>query len=254
MITETTSRHLRRLRKNWFIAFVSVVLAVTGVYIVTLSAAPNIEITGTKYRTEAQYLDKTQAVLQANMLNRVKPTLQRAKIEQELKKQFPEAKSITVTAPLLGRRAVVAITMDEPAAVLKQANSQDLIISQRGRLLLTANQSSATTDLPVITNESTVAGKEGEQFLRPDDMKSLLQVFEQIELSGSSASYIVPIQPREFIMIEPGRGAYQVRFLFGDTVLDQFGSLRAAQKKLQELGQTPAQYIDVRLANKVFYQ
>jgi hypothetical protein len=55
-------------------------------------------------------------------------------------------------------------------------------------------------------------------------------------------------------MLEPGRGAYQVRFLFGDTVLDQFGSLRAAQNKLTELGQTPIQYIDARLANKIFYK
>jgi hypothetical protein len=144
--------------------------------------------------------------------------------------------------------------MDEPAAVMKQQGSTDLIVSERGRLLLAANQSSSTTNLPVIANQSGITGKAGEQFLRPDDMASLLSLFEQVKLAGSSATYILPTQPREVIMLEPSRGAYQVRFLLGDTLLQQYGALRATQKKLQELGQAPSEYIDARLATKIFYK
>lgn len=248
------NQYLIFARQHWFGLIAAIVLVVSSVYIITLSMTPQVTVNGTVYRTTTEYNQLAQSALKSNVLNVLKPTLQRAAIEKKLKEQIPEAKTVQVSAPLLGRRANVVITMDEPAAVMKQSNTQDLIVSERGRLLLAATQSKGTTDLPVITNNTGVTGKAGEQFLRPDDMRSLLQLMQQVKLSGSSASFILPPQTREIIMLEPSRGVYQVRFLFGDTMLQQFGAMRATQKKLQELGQTPVEYMDVRLGNKVFYK
>lgn len=248
------NQYLIFARQHWFGLIAAIVLVVSSVYIITLSMTPQVTVNGTVYRTTTEYNQLAQSALKSNVLNVLKPTLQRAAIEKKLKEQIPEAKTVQVSAPLLGRRANVVITMDEPAAVMKQSNTQDLIVSERGRLLLAATQSKGTTDLPVIINNTGVTGKAGEQFLRPDDMRSLLQLMQQVKLSGSSASFILPPQTREIIMLEPSRGVYQVRFLFGDTMLQQFGAMRATQKKLQELGQTPVEYMDVRLGNKVFYK
>lgn len=248
------NQYLIFARQHWFGLIAAIVLVVSSVYIITLSMTPQVTVNGTVYRATTEYNQLAQSALKSNVLNVLKPTLQRAAIEKRLKEQIPEAKTVQVSSPLLGRRANVVITMDEPAAVMKQGNTQDLIVSERGRLLLAATQSKGTTDLPVIINNTGVTGKAGEQFLRPDDMRSLLQLMQQVKLSGSSASFVLPPQTREIIMLEPSRGVYQVRFLFGDTMLQQFGAMRATQKKLQELGQTPAEYMDVRLGNKVFYK
>lgn len=252
--TQAASRHGRMLKSHWFGLTAFVILLISSIYIVSLSFTPHIVVNGTVYRPLGEYQTFAEKELKANPLNLVKPTLQRSSIEAKLKQQIPEASQIVVSAPLLGRRTNVTITMDEPAAVMKQQGSQDLIISERGRLLLAANQSKSTTNLPVIVNQSGVTGKAGEQFLRPDDMRSLTSLFEQIKLSASSASYILPPQTREILMLEPSRGVYQDRFLFGDTLLQQYGALRATQKKLQEMGATPSEYIDARLANKIFYK
>lgn len=248
------SRYTLFLRSHWFGFATFVVLAASSLYILSLSFAPHVTIEGTVYRPLNEYQQLASKQLESNLLNLAKPTLQRGSIEQNLKNSIPEAHDIRVSAPLLGRRPNVVIVMDEPAAVMKQEGNQDLIVSERGRLLLAASQSRTTTDLPVIVNQSGVTGKAGEQFLRPDDMRSLTSLFQQVKLAGSSASYVLPVQTREIIMLEPSRGAYQVRFLFGDTILQQYGSLRAAQKKLQDLRQVPSEYIDARLANKIFYK
>lgn len=248
------NQYLLYARKHWFGLLAVLVLLISSVYIISLSMTPQVIVNGTVYRSATEYNQLAQTALKASVFNVLKPTLQRSAIETKLKEQIPEAKSIQVSAPLLGRRPNIVITMDEPAAVMKQPNTQDLIVSERGRLLLAVTQSKATTDLPVITNNTGVTGKAGEQFLRPDDMRSLLQLMQQVKLSGSSAGFILPPQTREILMVEPSRGAYQVRFLFGDTMLQQFGAMRATQKKLQELGQVPAEYMDVRLGNKVFYK
>jgi cell division septal protein FtsQ len=252
--SQAATRHGRTLKNHWFGLTATVILLASSVYIMSLSYTPHVVVNGTVYRSLGTYQSLAEKELKDTVLNLVKPTLQRNAIEKKLKQQIPEASQIIVNAPLLGRRPNIIITMDEPAAVMKQQGSQDLIISERGRLLLAANQSKSTTNLPVIVNQSGVTGKAGEQFLRPDDMRSLSTLFEQIKLSTSSASYILPPQTREILMVEPGRGVYQVRFLFGDTILQQFGALRATQKKLQEMSQTPSEYIDVRLANKIFYK
>jgi hypothetical protein len=248
------NRQLLFLREHWFGVSTFVILAISSVYIMSLSTTPQVTIEGTMYRPIGEYQTLAESALKSNPLNLTKPTLLRSTVEGKLKAQVPESHDITVAAPLLGRRPTVVIKMDEPAAVMKQQGSQDLIVSERGRLLLAANQSKSTTDLPVITNQSGVTGKAGEQFLRPDDMASLTSLFQQVKFAGSSASYILPAQTREVIMVEPSRGVYQVRFLFGDTLLQQYGALRATQKKLQELGQVPAEYVDARLATKVFYK
>jgi cell division septal protein FtsQ len=242
------------VKAHWFAITTITILVISGVYSLTLSFDSTVTIEGTKYRPISEYQTAIQKELSTNPLNLAKPTLQRKNIEKKLKEQLPEVRQVTVSAPLLGRRPNVTIVMDEPAAVMKQQGSTDLIVSERGRLLLAASQSKATTNLPVITNQSGVTGKAGEQFLRPDDMSSLSSLFEQVKLAGSSATYILPTQTREVVMVEPSRGVYQVRFLFGDTLLQQYGALRAAQKKIQELGQTPSEYIDARLATKVFYK
>ena len=248
------NRQVLFFKAHWFAIVVITVLTISAVYSLTLSFEPTVTIEGTKYRNNDAYQAIIRKELSANPLNLTKPTLQRKELEKKLKEQIPEARTIVVAAPLLGRQPNVKILMDEPAAVMKQPGSTDLIVSERGRLLLAANQSSSTTNLPVISNQSGITGKAGEQFLRPDDMSSLSSLFEQVKLAGSSASYILPAQPREVIMLEPGRGAYQVRLLFGDTLLQQYGALRATQKKLQELGQVPSEYVDARLATKIFYK
>ncbi len=251
---EAARRHGQNIFRHWFGIVAAIILITSSGYIISLSLKPQIIIEGTAYRPMSEYQTIGESALKGNPLNYTKPTLPRVAIEKKIKEQIPETQKVIVSAPLLGHRPNITLVMDEPAAVMKQQDEQDLIVSQRGRLLLTANHSKYTANLPVITNQSGVIGKAGEQFLRPDDMRSLNSVIEQIKLSGSAAGYILPPQTREIIMVEPSRGVYQVRFLFGDTILQQYGALRATQKKLLELGEKPSEYVDARLANKIFYK
>ncbi len=253
-VSEQIARRHRTLRKNWFLLLGMIILFGSGLYMLTLSATPRVVVEGTKYRSSADYQKLVGAELKKNILNLTKPTLQRSQLSDELAKLIPEAKTISVSSQFLGRHPNIIITTDEPSAVLTQTNDQDLLISQRGRLLLSKEQSTNTTDLTIISNQSGVTGKAGEQFFRPDDMKALLSLMQQVKLDNSKASFILKTEPREITMLEQSRGAYEVKFLLGDTMLQQYGSLRAVQKKLQTLKQTPSQYIDVRLSNKVFYQ
>ncbi|MEF3088162.1 hypothetical protein, partial [Bacillus altitudinis] len=66
-------------------------------------------------------------------------------------------------------------------------------------------------------------------------------------------AYILPAAPRE---IQVKEGTYVARFSLSEeiSIVQQFGALRAVQGQLLAKSISPKEYIDIRLATKVFIQ
>ena len=234
-----------------FLATTFIVIAYLG----TLSASPHINISGTAYRSVAEYQAIVTKQFGTDIRNRFKPTLNSKLIESNILKNLPEVQEVIVKSSLLGHRAEVNLIMPKPLAVFCSNNSNNLILSERGRLLLKASQSDTdNTSLPIVNNNTGIEAKAGEQYMRPDEAKALSDLSKQYKASGmNGVIYTLTNIPHELQAKEPGRG-YYIRYLLDDTIVKQYGALQATQKELQKIGQVPAEYIDVRLVEKVYYR
>jgi hypothetical protein len=245
---------LSRVKQLWFMALVGLALiAVTG-YLITLGNSPRIGIEGSLYRDRTTYQKIVSETFDEDFRNRFKPLLQTESLQSKIASNIPEAQSVYVRSTFLGHRPEVNIIMAKPMAVFAQ-NTTNYIISNRGRVLLLRSKSNIdTTSLPIINNQSGVTVAAGSQFLRPDEADSLGKLIYQYDEKGvKGVIYTINTIPHEVQAKEPGRG-YYTKYLLDGTIDQQFGAMVSTQKKLQEIGQLPGEYIDARLAEKIYFK
>lgn len=246
--------HWQLLHDWWFIMLAGLVLAISAVYVVTLDSKALVKISGLSFRPIPTYQQLVASQMQKSVLNRFKPFLNKNDIKNQLLRQIPEAQNISVSTTLIGHKPVVNITTYNILAVMIQDNQNDTLISTRGKVLINVNNSNLkTNDLPLIQNKTGITVKEGEQFMHPDEAKALYRLVQQFVASKSTATFTLTSVPHEIMAKEVGRG-YEVKFLLNDTVVTQFGAMRATQAKLLAINQKPSAYLDVRLSDKVYYR
>jgi hypothetical protein len=242
-------------KKRAVYIIIAIILLASVFYLSLLSSQPNVDIKGPEYRKRIAYHKIVEDILKKDFKNRSKILLRTNYIKSELLKAIPEAKEISIKLSILGRRPEVEITNYEPMIVFEQPNnSESYILSNRGRLLLPAKDTSLNLQgVPIINNQSGVKGKAGDQFLNPEDANNLSNLLYQYKVEGIIPDINLVIVPHEILVTEPGRG-YRIKYLLSEDTKMQFGALRATQKKMLEMGINPAEYIDVRLADKVYYK
>jgi hypothetical protein len=249
------SKHLAFVKKWWFWLIIVLAALVMAGYLLSLGTLPIVKIDGATYRPMAQYQEIIQKELGKSWRNHSKLTLKSDQLESALYQLLPEAQTIEITSSLIGHAPVAKIHTYSPMAVFAQAGQTNRIISDRGKLLLKTDQSPGVdaSALPLLQNDTGVQAREGEQFLSPDDATAFMRLHNQYVTEGAVTIYALTVSPHELLVSESGRG-YKVKYLLSDQIVIQFGALRATEKKLAEIGQVPASYIDVRLADKVYYQ
>jgi len=224
------------------------------VYSSLLGADPVIKINGTQYRSLKSYQIIGQQVMAGDIRNKLKFLLQAQSDSSKLMELIPEASSITVRSSLLGHNPIITINTAKPFMIFQQKGAPDFIIDQKGRASLPVSEGlKMYQSLPRLINGSGVNNKAREQVLSPDEANELLQLMAQYKADNSFPVYTLSSNPFEVDIAEVGK-LYFAKYSLDPNSLAQYGSLKATEAKLKQLGQVPAQYIDVRLTNKVFYQ
>lgn len=259
--TESSSRNstlplAKKLKKYVFMGLGALLLLVAIIAMFTLNKDASITIEhGGSYRSAADYKQIVADALSKSFKNNLKLSLDSNAVEQELKQQLPEAYNVAVYAPLFGRSPEVIITTAKPFAVLLQTGAPSMLMSDRGRLIIESGKTSVdTTKLSTISNQSGTQYKVADQLFKPDEMTALSALqFQFNSTSGEegAVAYILPTAPRE---IHTKEGSYIAKFSLNEdaNIVQQFGALRAVQSQMQAQKTSPKEYIDVRLATKVF--
>lgn len=253
--SETIQKNrINRLLSNWFFIFAALILLLVAGYILSLTRQATVDISGPKYRSNQEYQQIVNDILAQDIKNYTKPTLNSNSIKKSIATKIPEANEVTVKTDILGHRPIIIIKTDKALAVFNNPNSESFILSDRGRLLLPASEANVeTTKLPVIDNQTGVYGKSGDQFLSPEEALNFAKLLSQSEATGL-IRFILPSNPREIYLAPTQSRGYQVRYLLNNDIALQHGAYKAAIKKLAELGNVPANYIDVRLVEKVYFK
>lgn len=254
-VTQRATRSFAQKAKRYgLITLVSVLLVVALIAMFTLNKSASITIDGGEYRSPEAYQQIVATALAKSFKNNLKLSLDSTAVEQAIREQLPEAYAVAVYAPLFGRSPEVTIKTAAPFAVLLQTDGPTLIMGDRGRLIIEVNAATVdTSKLSTITNQSGTIYTAGDQLFKPEEMTALQALqFQYTKGTGEGGvAYILPLAPRE---IHTKEGTYIAKFSLGSdmAITQQYGALRAVQAQLQSQGKTPTEYIDVRLATKVF--
>lgn len=256
----------RSLRHFWLQRFGLIILCTVLVIslISVLSLSPNARILPLESgsATNISSLPRSPAVYQAaaskflagSIWNRNKITVDTSKFNRQMMKQFPELASVSVTLPLLAHRPVVYLQPSQPALVLI-TSSGSFVIDTRGKALLAADQSSAESKLPQVLDQSGLRAELNHQVLSSDNVSFVQAVVAQLAAKQVTASSMVlPAGTSELDVHLAGK-PYFVKFnLHNNDPRQQVGTFLATVASLQKKNTAPAQYVDVRVDGRAYYQ
>jgi hypothetical protein len=256
--------HAKRLGRFWLQRFGLAVLLLAAIIclisVLTLTPSANLQLPKnsgqTWLRPTSAYQEAADQLLASSIWNRNKITINTAHLSAAMAQRFPELSGVSVALPLIGHRPVVYL---EPAtaALILSGPSGSYVIGANGRALVavTPAQSIAKLGLPVITDQSGVTLKVGSQALSSTAVRFIQVVVAELTAKSlSPGQMILPAAASELDVHLNGK-PYFVKFnLHNDDPRQQAGTFLATIANLQGKGITPAQYVDVRVDGRAYYQ
>lgn len=231
-------------------------------YSVWIDVNPRIEIvpkaTGDANLLQPRtiYQKAGKDLLSESIMSRTKLTVDTAAIEREFKGRFPEIEEIAIAMPINSRKPLFKIQPATPALLLVSSSGGNYAVDGRG---IAVTEVSGTPNiqrlkLPSVTDESGLEVHIGKAVLPQDSLAFITSVIAQLKAQNIDAKALsLPTVANELHFHVAGEG-YYVKFNTAGNPRLQAGALIAVRKRLQADHKKPAEYIDVRIHDKVFYK
>lgn len=240
-----------------FIALGGILISIF--YATSLSLSPKIQIDGTNkqqlLRSTGFYQQEAGRLMSSSLFNRSKLTIDTAKLASQLQEKYPELGHVSVIIPLLGRRPIIEV---QPATAQLQLTtlSGSFIIDQQGRALIASKDvtSSLRDSLPNVIDESGLSVEVGKSVLPVANTTFMADLGFQLKAKQLHIQNLTLPALANELRLKLTDKPYFVKFDMQSDVRQQVGAFIATKEKLEAEGITPAEYIDVRLADKVFYR
>ncbi len=201
------------------------------------------------------YAAAAQKHLKESIFSRSKLMINTKSIEAELLEEFPELKTVGIAIPITGRQPIVTIKAAEPRLLLTTAGG-NYIIDSAGRAILkvTSLDLSSKLALPAVQDDSGLKIELGHVALTAHEAGFISELNHQLSSKSVAVdSMILPTLVNE-LHLRPKGQPYFVKFNLQGDARQQAGTLLATQERLNHDGIKPAEYIDVRVEEKVFYK
>jgi hypothetical protein len=207
--------------------------------------------------TRETYQQAASKLFSGSLDNSNKITINTADIAQKLEAEFPELSNVSVTLPLIGHTPVLYMQVNEPAFILVESGQQ-LVVAQDGRVDTTEAKTAdvAGLNLPVVTDGNNVSvPTQGNIAMASSDVSFINVVLFELKHGGIAASGLnIPSGSRELDVHIKGEPFFVKFNLATGDAKQQAGTFLAAWQFLKQQGQTPSQYIDVRVDGGAYYK
>ena len=228
-------------------------------YVLTLSSDPRVVLEqqpGVVQRDSTVYSTEVRQMWRKSVFNLTKITANTDKTRSDILNQYHELADVRVQLPLVGRRPTIVLVPAAPALQL-QAQNGVFYLDSNGKALVDTSYVKTTSDVPTLSDDSVLAVEPGKQVLAQSQTSYVIQLYKELK----SAS--VPVQSLTLsansvneIDLRTSDQGYYVKFqMTSDSEVRQaVGAYMAARKKFDADGTKPAEYVDVRVPEKVFYK
>lgn len=227
-------------------------LAIAFIYNLILEPQPRLGVDSLAYRSEATYQGALAAELR-KLTNRSKLTISPSSIQKNLHSQMPEVAQVGIDTPLIGRTPIVKLHIAAPALLLN-AQSGLYLIDEQGIAVAKAETLPALKNLPRLEDQSGFPVSIGQPILNSTAINFVNNLIAQANRANAPiASLTLPPLAQQLDLRTSDRD-YYVKFYLGGDALGQVGQWLAARHNFDASGQQPAEYLDVRVAGKIFFK
>ncbi len=198
------------------------------------------------------YESVARSVMQRSIFNKTKFTFDARRFKDDFLKELPEVKDVNLSIPLAGKKPVAGVTFVKPLYVFTVSNNE-YIVGENGVILANAQDvaSSKKDSLRRIADEAPLDVSVGKPVLLTSDIAFMQIMFKELEKAGVSISSArLPLGAGE-LYVQLSDKQYLIKFSLSGDAAQQVGAYLAVIKSLQP-NALPSEYIDVRLAERVF--
>lgn len=254
---ERSSRRLKWLSFRYMPTYIAVA-AIAGcvVYNSVLSTSPRVIVSGgagerALLKEAASYQTAIQSELKKSVLNRSKLTFNATTTTEQLTKQFPEIKDLRVSLPLIGQKPIIYVVPAQPRAILDTENGS-YVLDERGKAITDATDR-APADTIRIRDDSGIQVKIGDQALPLQNIQFLEEVIHQFNAKNIVVTEASLPAGSQSVLLRIEGKPYQIKLSFQGDPLLQAGAFIAAYDRFSQTNTNPAQYVDVRVGDKVYF-
>lgn len=245
----------RKVRRYFFglldIILILLILAGLG-YSLVISPKPQILVSSQAFHSLGDYRAVADQQF-SRVKNRNKITYDERSITIAMEKKFPEISSISTELPIFSERPTLRITVS-PASLKVKNDGRDYIVDSRGIIVGLASQLPAASGLPQIIDQSGYPARAGQPLLNVGSVDFIKTINAEIKAAKVPVSTMTLPPVVQELDLRTSDQTYYVKFFLGGDALTQVGQYLAARNHFNQTGQKPSQYIDVRIAGKIFYK
>lgn len=225
-------------------------------YSLVVDTHAQLDIVGTQAypRDVAEYQTSIDDKLASSVFNRVKPTLNTPKLASQIEAEFPELQEVVVNVPLFRHRPVVEFRLAKPTALVV-SDEITYVVDGEGRALFNAkNKSDAldTASLPTVLDGTGAKVSLGKPLLSGDQVAYVREIYLQASAKNMQVESVELKAGGEELQVRFVSKNYNIRFNIQADARKSMGAYFAVSDKLIGEGSKPAEYIDVRIPERVF--
>ena len=257
------ARPERRLPKIRFGGIPSLValFAMLGIFVYSMWIQPSPKVvvlakSGTVYQDSSAYQKAIAGAWSSHLGNQFKMSVNASALEKQIQTAVPDVASVQVQLPLLGRRPTVVLTPGTPALELVTANG-GFFVDKNGKVLARSSEvkQNQLQNVPTVQDESGIKAEPGKTILTIEQATFIRTLAQQLAAEGLNVqSMILPSNAANQVDVRLKGQNYYIKFATTGEVRQSVGTYLAARNKLNAEGITPAEYVDVRIDEKVFYK
>ena len=222
------------------------------VYSLMVNPSPKVTANNNAYHSTDTYRQSLIAILKS-VKNRTKVTFDEAGIIKSMQSRYPEISGARIHLPLIGQKPSIKLEIAEPSFQLTSSGRAYLVDAQ-GLVVANATDYPSIKGLPVLADNSGFAVEIAKPALDSSGVNFVVQLLAQLKNAKIPIkSLSLPTRPQELDLTTTDR-AYFVKFYLAGEPLTQIGQYLAARHQFAKTNSQPFQYLDVRVAGKIFYR
>lgn len=229
--------------------------AILGVilYFISASSRPIIRINDNEKPVDdiTSYSASAEIIIKSKFTNKTKITFDYLEFEKTMKDKHPEIKSISTSFAIFGGRPVVRLSFYEPA-LLVTSLGKTWVVDARGVAI--DEYSSSVSSLPKVIDEIGVPIEIGGTIISSQDVAFISKIEKIAKEKGIVVEkYTTPNLPKQIDVKVAGEG-YYTKFNLNEDPAVQIGTWLVARDNLIKNNQVPAEYMDIRALEKVYWK
>ena len=236
-----------------FINFLVLIAIIAGLtFCLIVKPRPQTVVSSNAYHPSAVYETAANNVFKA-LRNRTKLTLDERGIISALKKQFPEIDTVKIEVPIVSQIPTLRLSIAPPTFNFSSHDNL-YVVGSNGVVTGLSSRLAGASKLPDVIDQSGFAAAPGKQVLGTEAIAFINTLLTQCQRAGVKVQSLTLPATAQELDLRVQNQPYFVKFYLGGDSLNQAGQYLAAKHKFDSEDLQPEQYLDVRVAGKIYYR